>query len=94
MAVTRLSTKGQVVIPKEVRDRAGAKPGVEYEVATDGRVITLTPRADYKSRLPPITLEELLAKRIKWDGPPITDEDIKRASAEMAVKRFLRSMEE
>jgi bifunctional DNA-binding transcriptional regulator/antitoxin component of YhaV-PrlF toxin-antitoxin module len=82
------------VIPKEVRERAGAKPGVEYEVATDGRIITLTPRSDYKARFEPITTEELLARRIKWDGPPITDEDIRRASAERASARFKRSMEE
>jgi AbrB family looped-hinge helix DNA binding protein len=94
MSVTRFSTKGQVVIPKDVRERAGAKPGVEYEVATDGRVITLTPKPDRAARPAPMTLEELLAKRVKWHGPPISEQDIARASAERAVKRFSRSMEE
>ncbi len=93
MTLTKLSTKGQVVIPKDVRDRADASPGTLYEVATDGRVITLTPKTDYRKHFPPITTEELLAKRLKWDGPLITDDDIKRASADRAVKRFLRSME-
>jgi AbrB family looped-hinge helix DNA binding protein len=91
MAVTRISTKGQVVIPKEVRERAGARPGAEYEAATDGRVITLTPRSDYKARFRPITTDELFGKRMQWDGPPLTDDDIRAASADRAGKRFKRS---
>ena len=37
---SRLSSKGQVTIPKEVRDQIGAKPGdaIQYEVE-DGAVI-------------------------------------------------------
>jgi AbrB family looped-hinge helix DNA binding protein len=92
MAMTKLSTKGQIVIPKDVRERAGAIAGAEYDVATDGRVITLTPRADYKKRVPSITTEELLARRIRWDGPPITDDDIRQASAKRAVERYERSL--
>lgn len=40
MPVT-VTTKGQVTIPKPVRDRLGIKPGnrVEFELAPDGRVI-------------------------------------------------------
>ena len=38
---TRLTTKGQVTIPKPIRDRLGLGPGsaVEFEIAEDGRVI-------------------------------------------------------
>lgn len=38
---TTLTTKGQVTIPKPIRDRLGLGPGsaVEFEVAEDGRVI-------------------------------------------------------
>lgn len=37
---TTLTSKGQVTIPKPVRDRLGLKPGsrVEFELAQDGRV--------------------------------------------------------
>jgi len=91
MPTTKLSTKGQVVIPHEVRARAGASPGSEYEVETDGRVITLTPKRNYKSRLPLTSLAELLDRRIEWKGPPITDADIKSASAAGAVRRFRKS---
>lgn len=43
---TTLTTKGQVTIPKPVRDQLGIGPGsaVEFEIAQDGRV-TLS-RAD------------------------------------------------
>jgi antitoxin PrlF len=35
----RVTSKGQVTIPKKVRDRLGIKPGrkVDFEVAEDGR---------------------------------------------------------
>ena len=38
---TTVTTKGQVTIPKEVRDLLGIKPGsaVTFEVAEDGRVV-------------------------------------------------------
>jgi antitoxin PrlF len=40
MAMT-LTTKGQVTIPKPIRDRLGIGPGsaVEFEIGQDGRVI-------------------------------------------------------
>jgi len=36
-----VTSKGQVTIPKPVRDRLGIKPGdaVEFELAADGRVV-------------------------------------------------------
>jgi len=38
--MTKITTKGQVTIPKGLRDYLGPKPGssVEFELATDGRV--------------------------------------------------------
>jgi antitoxin PrlF len=37
---TTISTKGQVTIPKEIRDRLGLRPGTELEFAEeDGRII-------------------------------------------------------
>lgn len=37
---TTVTTKGQITIPKPVRDRLGIRPGssVEFELAADGRV--------------------------------------------------------
>jgi len=38
---TTVTSKGQVTIPKPVRDRLGIKPGnsVEFELAEDGRIV-------------------------------------------------------
>ncbi|HWW62827.1 MAG TPA: AbrB/MazE/SpoVT family DNA-binding domain-containing protein [Thermoanaerobaculia bacterium] len=43
MARTRVSPKYQVVIPKEVRERHGLKPGQEMQVISKGNIITLIP---------------------------------------------------
>ena len=38
---TQVTRKGQVTIPKQVRDRLNIKPGntVDFELAADGRVV-------------------------------------------------------
>lgn len=43
MSATRLSSKGQVIIPKAVRDARGWKPGLDLEVVESGEGITLRP---------------------------------------------------
>ena len=43
MAKTRLSSKGQVIIPKAVRERHGWRPGLELEVEDQGEVVVLRP---------------------------------------------------
>lgn len=43
MARTKVSSKYQVVIPKDVRTRAHVKPGQHFEVVTKGGVISLVP---------------------------------------------------
>ncbi len=40
-ATTRLSTKGQVVIPEEVRTRLGLKSGAQFVVLGEGDVVIL-----------------------------------------------------
>lgn len=41
MQLVTMSTKGQIVIPKEVRDRAGLAPGDRVEVRIEGTTIIL-----------------------------------------------------
>lgn len=43
MARTRVSSKYQVVIPKDVRSRADIRPGQEFQVIAKGGVISLVP---------------------------------------------------
>jgi AbrB family looped-hinge helix DNA binding protein len=37
MPKARVTTKGQVTVPKEVRDRLGIRPGDEIEFSEEGR---------------------------------------------------------
>ncbi len=48
MTATKVTRKGQVTIPKAVRDRLGIVPGsaVAFELAADGRVVLV--KADKK----------------------------------------------
>jgi AbrB family looped-hinge helix DNA binding protein len=41
LATTRLSSKGQVVIPEDVRVRLGLKPGAQFVVVGEGDVVIL-----------------------------------------------------
>ncbi|MEX0599800.1 MAG: AbrB/MazE/SpoVT family DNA-binding domain-containing protein [Rhodothermales bacterium] len=40
-ATTKLSSKGQVVIPEEIRNRLGLEPGVQFVVVGDRDVVIL-----------------------------------------------------
>jgi AbrB family looped-hinge helix DNA binding protein len=42
--VTRLSTKGQVVVPSKIRRKLGLQPGDSLEARVEGQDIILTPR--------------------------------------------------
>lgn len=44
MPTTRVSERGQVVIPKPIRDRLGLKRGQELEVNLEDGVIHMRPR--------------------------------------------------
>lgn len=41
MATTRMSSKGQVVIPEEIRDRLALEPGTEFIVLGEGDAVIL-----------------------------------------------------
>ena len=41
LATTRMSSKGQVVIPEDVRGRLGLEPGVQFVVVGEGDVVIL-----------------------------------------------------
>jgi antitoxin PrlF len=66
-ASTTLTSKGQMTLPKSVRERLGLSTGDRLEVAVDGQRIVLTPKTlhlqDICSLLPastrPATLEEM-----------------------------------
>ena len=69
--MTKMTTKGQVTIPKRVRDYLGLKPGsnVDFELAAEGRVVLTVDRKAPQSRFarlrgsakPGMTTDELMA---------------------------------
>ncbi len=41
LSTTKMSSKGQIVIPEEIRDRLGLKPGVQFLVLGEKDVVIL-----------------------------------------------------
>lgn len=83
MARTRLSSKGQLIIPKPVRDRHGWKVGTEIEVEDRGDVVVLR-RAE--PIFPPTTIEQVRGSA-KYEGPLIPIEDFDKG-----IERHIRDM--
>jgi AbrB family looped-hinge helix DNA binding protein len=68
----KITSKGQVTIPKRVRDHLGVKPNaeVEFEVIADGRVVVLAKRKRRKGRF------AHLVGIAKGKGPDLTTDEI------------------
>jgi AbrB family looped-hinge helix DNA binding protein len=89
MDTTKLSSKGQVVIPKAIRDRLSVKPGATLSVEVEDDHIVLRP-VKKERRLP--TEEELdrVAGSLDYGGPYPTDEEVEASLAEMFRKKWQR----
>ena len=69
-AYTKVSEKGQVVVPKATRDRLGWQPGTDLEVIESGDAVTLRKRSSDRT----LTVEAAVARLrgiVHSDGPPI-----------------------
>ena len=82
MARTRISSKGQIVLPKDVRERQGWAAGTELEVESVGNVVVLKPARPF----PPKTADEVRGCA-GYKGPPKTLEEM-----EAGVARGIREM--
>ena len=82
-ATTKLSTKGQVVIPEAIRERLGLEAGVQFVVVAEGDVVVLkvlnAPKmSDFKA---------LLDKAQEAaDAAGLTPDDVERAIREVRDK--------
>lgn len=74
-AFTRMSDKGQVVVPKSLRDLKGWLPGTDLEVIDLGEGIMLRPRR----HAPALTVDEAVGKfraLYRHVGPPVPVEQL------------------
>ena len=88
-ATTKLSAKGQVVIPADVRRELGLKPGQTLQVRKAAGGVMLTPVLEKSGR----STEEIIAEIRKiytHKGPPATLEDMDEAVGRMFAKRGKR----
>ncbi|MCO5163234.1 MAG: AbrB/MazE/SpoVT family DNA-binding domain-containing protein [Mesorhizobium sp.] len=84
-ARARISSKGQLVLPKAVRDEFGLGPGSEVDIESVGGSIILKPIA--RKRRKQYTIDEV-AGFLKYDGPPVSIRDMDRAIEEEARRMW------
>ena len=75
---TRISTKGQFVLPGELRRQLGIRAGDEFEVRVDAGEVILTPRAP---RPAPLSIETdaltgLPVLTAPAEAPPLTSREV------------------
>ena len=87
-ARAKMSSKGQIVVPKSVRDAHGWGAGTELEFVDSGKGVLVRPAQKLDPRFPPITIEEFLARRIKVDKPLPNDREIDEILLAEAARRF------
>ena len=87
MEKTKLSSKGQIVIPKSVRDAHGWTEGAEFTIEdrTDGVFL----RFDKTSIFPRTRIEDVVGIA-NYKGPRKSIEDMKRGVDEAMRKRWER----
>ena len=82
MTRTRLSSKGQVIIPKAVRDARGWRAGQELVVEERGDAVVLRPARPF----PPTTVDDLVGCT-GYEGPHLSLEDMDAAISDEAKGR-------
>jgi len=84
-AQTKMSAKGQVVIPKAVRDRLQWDAGAELEVIETASGVLLRRPERKRER---ITIEEFRKRVPPYNGPRISLDDMEDAVLEEAAARY------
>jgi AbrB family looped-hinge helix DNA binding protein len=76
MDTTKLSSKGQVIIPKTLRDAYRWETGQEFAIIDVGDGILLQPKRPF-----PLTRLEDVVGSLPYDGPAKTIEEMEQAIA-------------
>ena len=92
LTMTKLSTKGQLVIPAAIRNRLGWEEGEELFVEEVAGGIRLSGRNPFG---PPLTVDDVFGIGRKfYKGPPVSLEEMDRRAREGFAKRYGREHEE
>lgn len=84
MPTATMTSKGQITIPAETRKRLRLVPGskVDFVQNETGETVLRTKTGDIRE----------LRGFFKYDGPPVSLEDMDRGIAEAVVERYKRSL--
>ncbi len=84
MPTATMTSKGQITVPADVREKLRLVPGskVDFVLNAAGETV-LKPRTGDIRRLRGI---------FKYDGPPVSIEDMNRAVGEAVAENFKRSL--
>ncbi|MCP5095160.1 MAG: AbrB/MazE/SpoVT family DNA-binding domain-containing protein [Chloroflexi bacterium] len=74
MNTTKLSSKGQIIIPKSIREEYNWQPGVEFFIVDTGDGIFLKPKTPF----PATTIDEV-AGCLPYDGATVSQEKMDAA---------------
>ncbi|MHA6721993.1 AbrB/MazE/SpoVT family DNA-binding domain-containing protein [Sphingomonas sp. RS2018] len=82
-AFTKISEKGQVVLPKGTRDRLGWEPGLDLEVIEHADSVTFRRRRPAKT-LSPADAVAAFQALYRHEGPPASLDDMKAGARRIA----------
>ena len=85
METTQLSTKGQIVLPKRIRDARAWGPGTKFTVQETAEGILLRPAR----RFPSARLEDVVGC-LPWKGKPLSIAGMDKAIAREVKRRHDR----
>lgn len=85
MPTATVTSKGQITIPAETRARLRLVPGskVDFVQNAAGETVLRTKTGDIRA----------LRGILKYDGPPVSIEEMNEAIEQAVVSRYLRSFE-
>lgn len=87
METTKLSSKGQVVLPKAVREKHGWVPGMEFTVESTPDGVILRARSPF----PRTTLDDV-AGSAGFTGAPKSLEEMEAGVRAAVARRFRRAV--
>jgi AbrB family looped-hinge helix DNA binding protein len=76
----KISSKGQVVIPKDIRDALRLRPGGTLNVSLQGDRIVMQPAQPAREK---ISYEEFRRRVPRYEGPPVSIEEMTESIGEL-----------